>query len=188
MTGFFTNMAAGEIGTAVDHEGDATPTPTVSKKHDRNWRDVDMTKHLVFVSCICALLAALPASPARAAMSVVSDAELASISASSNVYSVAPSGCDGCDSSSLTQNASGSDGNIVVGSIQWLDDHSADQSINKGANDQSGANSQVQANVTATVNAIQWGVMANSVMVVTDLTAAGSLNLESHATMFLGGF
>ena len=147
-----------------------------------------MTKHLVFVSCVCALLAALPVLPVLAAMSVVSDAELASISASANVYSVTSSGCDNCGNTSLTQNVSGTEGNIVVGSVQWQDDHSTDQSINKGANDQSGANSQVQANVTATVNAIQWGVMANSVMVVTDLTAAGSLNLESHATMFLGGF
>jgi hypothetical protein len=150
-----------------------------------------MTKHPVIISCVCALLLALPASPVRAVMSVVSDAELAAISASSNDYSVTPSGCDECGSS-LTQTSSGSgsgsDGNILVGYVQWDDDHSTDQSNHKGANDLSGANSQVQTSVTATVNAIQWGVMANSVMVVTDLTASGGLVLESHATMFLGGF
>ena len=147
-----------------------------------------MIKRLVNVSCVYALLVALQALPVHAAMSVVSDAELASISASSNIYSAAPSGCDECGGSSLMQSSAGSDSNILVGSVQWQDNHSTDQSNHKGANDLSGANSQVQSNVTATVNAIQWGVMANSVIVVTDLTVSGGLNLESHATMFLGGF
>jgi hypothetical protein len=146
-----------------------------------------MTKHPVIVSCVCALLVVLPALPVHAVMSVVSDAELASISASSNVSSVTPSGCDECGGSSLMQTSTGSDDNILAGYFQWHDDHSTDQSINKGANDLSGASSQAQANVTATVNAIQWGVMANSVFVSTTVSA-GSLVMESHATMFLGGF
>jgi hypothetical protein len=146
-----------------------------------------MTKHPVIVSCVCALLVALPALPVHAVMSVVSDAELASISASSNAYSVTPSECNECGGSSLTQTGTGSDGNILVGYVQWHDNHSTDQSIHRGANDLSGANSQAQAYVIATVNAIQWGVMANSVFVSTTVSA-GSLVMESHATMFLGGF
>jgi hypothetical protein len=78
-------------------------------------------------------------------------------------------------------------GNIQVGFYQWSDDHSADGSLNKGGNLQSGDNSQVQQFGSAIANTLAWGAVAQS---VTDNQAdiGGEQVMEDWATMYIGGF
>jgi hypothetical protein len=89
--------------------------------------------------------------------------------------------------STLTVGMSSSNGSVQVGYYQWNDDHSADASDHKGANDQSGANSGVQQNVNSTVNTLLWGAGAQ-VSTVNTAAIGESQDVESWGTMYLGGF
>jgi len=81
----------------------------------------------------------------------------------------------------------GDAGSVQVGYYQWNDDHSTDGSDHKGANDQSGANSGVQANVTASINTLLWGAGAQ-VSTINTASVGGTQDTESWGTMYLGGF
>jgi len=80
------------------------------------------------------------------------------------------------------------DGNSQTGTYSWQDNHSADASNHKGANDISGDNSAVQQNVVAADNAISWGAWSTGTGVVgtvgTDLLQVGM----GTATQHIGGF
>lgn len=82
----------------------------------------------------------------------------------------------------------GSDGGSVqVGYYQWSDDHSTDGSDHKGANDQSGAHSNVQAHIDAVENTLAWGGASQAVTVNT-ASIGGDQVVQSWWTMYLGGF
>lgn len=131
-------------------------------------------------ACILGTAVILSATPAYADKLVVADAVLDGISAkASNQTTVT-----GNDLLKLLLNGSGS---IQVGSFQWSDDHSTDGSNHKGANDQSGMNSAVQQNVTATINTLAWGSVAQ-VATVNTAPVHGDQVTQAWSTMFLGGF
>ena len=88
---------------------------------------------------------------------------------------------------STTIHADNTNGGVSVGYYQWDDDHSADASDHKGANDQSGASSNVQGSVSGEINTLLWGAGAQVTTTNTNLTA-GSIDSESWGTMYLGGF
>ena len=89
--------------------------------------------------------------------------------------------------SNSTISATNAKGNIQIGSYQWDDNHSADSSLNKGANDQSGDFSQVQQNATTVANALAWGTVSQSI--TTNNAAVGhDQKSESWAIMYIGGF
>jgi len=127
------------------------------------------------------VLLTFAATPAFAAKHLVNNVELDGISARAS-NQVAISG-----NSFLKGLMNSSNGSIQVGSYQWSDDHSTDGSNHKGANDQSGAFSRVQQNVTTTINALVWGAAAQ-VSTVNTAPVHGDQTTQAWATMFLGGF
>ncbi len=145
-----------------------------------------MWKILTVAAAVGILFWAMPA-PSQAEMVTVADAELAMISGkdhveSSKAYHVS---AEYEGTSTLAHTITG-DGNIQVGLYQWMDDHETDASNHKGANDQSGDSSTVQASVTALVNAISWGSYAGANLTAADLS--GDQISESWATLRVGGF
>lgn len=139
-----------------------------------------MAKQLMILTFVGALLVALWALPVRAGMMSVSDSDLAAITGKDNTSTIE-------GASLLTQGNESSNGDINVGYYQWSDNHSADASDHKGANDQSGANSAVQQNVVADFNAISWGAYAQANYVSGDVVDAG-IDQEAWATLYVGGF
>lgn len=137
-----------------------------------------MTKKLMLGSVVAALFMALLALPVYAGMVGMSDQDLAGISGKDNSLS---------NVGTISQVSDGDNGSIVVGILQWTDDHTADASNHKGANDISGATSTVQQTVNAQVNMIQWGALANASTNVGDVSA-DFVDQESWGTMYLGGF
>ena len=122
----------------------------------------------------------LLSSPAYAEKIVVSDATLDTIMGEANSLTV-----DGSSTSSVT--GVNANGNIQIGHYQWSDDHSADTSLNKGANVQSGNGSQVQQNASSVANALAWGAVSQSVTTNT-ADIGGSQVTQSWAVMYIGGF
>lgn len=124
--------------------------------------------------------ATLMSAPVYAAKVVVSDDTLDSIYGEANSTIV-------YGDSNSTVSATNANGNIQVNSFQWDDNHAADQSVNKGANNQAGDLSQVQQNVSAMANVLGWGTVAQS---VTNNTAdiGNDQTSEAWAVMFIGGF
>jgi hypothetical protein len=139
-----------------------------------------MAKQLMLLTFVGALLVALWALPVHAGMVAVSDSDLAAISGKDNTSSL-------LGDSSLTQGGDDQNGDVTIGYFQWSDDHSADASDHKGANDASGSTSAVQANVVSEINAISWGALASANYVSGDTTDAG-VDQEAWATLFVGGF
>jgi len=137
-----------------------------------------MSKKLMIGSVVGALFMALLALPVYAGMMSVSDQDLAGISGKANTLTTL---------GTISETSVGDNGSVVVGVLQWTDDHSADLSDHKGANDISGGSSTVQQTVTAQVNMIQWGAVANASTLATDVTA-DFIDQESWGTMYLGGF
>jgi hypothetical protein len=82
----------------------------------------------------------------------------------------------------------GGDGNVQVGYFQWDDNHGADASNHKGANDQSGANNAAQANVVSSSNSITWGTYAAGIYVSAGDVSDAGVEQEAWSTMFVGGF
>jgi hypothetical protein len=141
-----------------------------------------MTRLLTILAVVGILAVALWV-PAQAEMVAVGDSDLSTISGKANFASIA-----GVDD--LVQGADGSNGNVQVGYFQWDDDHSTDQSNQKGGNifsSEGGANA-AQQNVTGVINEINWGAAANSASNVGSLTTSGDVDIETWGTLYVGGF
>ena len=123
----------------------------------------------------------LPCNTALAVKVPLSDKELDAISGMANTVDIANT--DSTVISGVDMN-----GSIQVGSFQWDDNHAQDGSVDKGANNQSGIESQVQQNVTAVTNALAWGSVAQSVTINTNSDVNGNQITSSYAVMFIGGF
>ena len=88
----------------------------------------------------------------------------------------------------------GDDGsaNIQFDWYQWTDDHSTDGSLDKGANNQSGASSNVQSTITTTANGIIWGALAQNTLVNDEgsgsVGVAGTQSNMSYGVFANGGF
>jgi hypothetical protein len=121
------------------------------------------------------------AGPAFAAPQSIGDEALDAIAGKANTSSVG-----GTDTTSITTGV-GANGNVQVGYYQWDDTHATDGSLNKGANDQSGATSNVQSNVVSTLNVIAWGAAAGVSTVNTADIGVDQVS-ESWATLYVGGF
>jgi hypothetical protein len=124
---------------------------------------------------------ALMASQVWAGMSPVADSELAGISGKADNNFI----LSGTINQTLTVDNSA---NVEVGVEQWNDDHAADTSNHKGANDQRGDNSQVQNNVTADTNIINWGAAAALNWVDTSETSSDVIAQMPYAVFANGGF
>jgi len=138
-----------------------------------------MKTKMITLASAAALTMSL-ALPVYAGSQTMSDDALDAIAGKSNTSSTL-----GVDSSSVT--ATAANGNVQVGYYQWDDLHTNDASINKGGNVQSGSNSQVQQNVASTLNVLAWGAAAGAATVNT-ADIGGDQNVESWATMYIGGF
>jgi len=140
-----------------------------------------MTRLLTILAVVGILAVALWV-PAQAGMVAVGDSDLATISGKANLATIA-----GTDS--LLQGSDNSNGDVQIGYYQWDDDHSTDQSNQKGGNifsSAGGANS-AQQNVTGVINEINWGAAANSATNVGGL-AATDIDIETWGTLYIGGF
>jgi hypothetical protein len=113
------------------------------------------------------MLALLLAVPVWAEMAVVSDSDLGSVTGKNNYL----------------ENGSA---NIQIDIFSWTDDHTADQSDHKGANDQSGTSSTVQSDVHAAANVINWGAAAQNNLVSDSI--AGTQENMSYGVFAGGGF
>ncbi|HKJ22914.1 MAG TPA: hypothetical protein VKA13_07480 [Gammaproteobacteria bacterium] len=121
------------------------------------------------------------ATPVYAAKQTMDDQSLAGITGkASNQATVS-------GNSSLNEFMNSAAGTVQVGYYQWNDDHSADASDHKGANDQSGANSMVQQNINAVENTLAWGG-ASQAATVNTASIGGNQKQTSWWIMYLGGF
>lgn len=87
----------------------------------------------------------------------------------------------------LMGNGAADGGSDQIGYYQWSDDHSTDGSDHKGANDQSGAHSNVQAHIDAVLNTLAWGG-ASQASTINTASVGGDQVTQSWWTMYLGGF
>ena len=141
---------------------------------------------IMFVMLVGILVMALPV---WAAPMAVSDADLSGISGKN----VSTDTSGGPNISTTNECASGTcigevSGSVLYGSFSWTDDHSADASNHKGANDVSGANSAVQQNVVATDNSIVWGAISGMHFVSGDAGNSATQLIDSRAVQDIGGF
>lgn len=136
------------------------------------------TKITIAVASVIAIAAALPAFAGPLALS---DSQLDAVSGKANTASVG-----GVNTSTVSGLVSTS-GNVQVGYYQWDDDHSGDQSSNKGGNIQSGDNSMVQQNATVAANQMAWGGASQSVT-TNNADVGNDQKLTSWWIMYLGGF
>ena len=131
-----------------------------------------------------AAVALLLAAPGQAEVTAVGDSELASITGkmghSPNQFDIGSSG-------TTTQSVTTGDSNIQWAWYQWHDEHGTDGSIKKGANDQSGTSSLVQASVVAETNLINWGAAASGQNTVGDAGSVDQLSVGA-ASFANGGF
>jgi hypothetical protein len=126
---------------------------------------------------------ALMAMPVWAGMSPIADSELAGISGKANNQYLF-SGTSNTSQVLTSDNSA----NIQVGWYQWNDNHSADVSDHKGANDVSGTSTTTQENVVADTNIIQWGAAATLNWVTTTETSSGTIAQMPYAVFANGGF
>jgi hypothetical protein len=136
-------------------------------------------KQLTILAFIGALFVLLCVIPVQAEMLSVADSDLAAITGKDNTSTLG-------GTSSLTQGVDGSNGNVTIGYFQWSDDHTGDLSDHKGANDQSGSTSLVQANVVSALNGITWGAYA--AVNTTAASIGADFDSETWATLYVGGF
>lgn len=128
------------------------------------------------------MLALLLAVPVRSEMVTASDSDLSGITGKvNNVLTFTGGAVTSID-------AVGGSANVEVGWFQWNDDHSADVSINKGGNNQSGDASVVQQNVIGDSNLINWGAAANLLWISATESSTGTIAQMPYATMGVGGF
>jgi hypothetical protein len=140
-----------------------------------------MKTKLILSVASAAVLAMAVALPASAGTQALGDEALDAITGKSNTASFT-----GNDTLTITAGNS-SAGNVQVGYYQWDDTHATDGSLNKGANDQSGATSNVQANVVSVLNIIGWGAAAQ-VSTINSADIGVDQATESWATLYVGGF
>lgn len=138
-----------------------------------------MKTNMLTLASAAALTMSL-ALPVYAGTTSLTDEALDAVSGKANTASVA-----GLNTASVT--GSTLNGNIQVGYYQWDDDHSGDQSTNKGGNLQSGDASAVQQNGTAVANTLAWGAVSQSVT-TNNADIGNDQAMESWATMYIGGF
>lgn len=135
----------------------------------------------ILTAASAAVLAMVVTLPVQAATKSIGDEALDAITGKANTATF--TGND-----TLTQSSGNSSaGNVQVGYYQWDDTHATDGSLNKAANDQSGATSNVQANVVSVLNIIGWGAAAQ-VSTVNDASVGADQHTESWATLYVGGF
>lgn len=138
-----------------------------------------MKTNMLTLASAAALTMSL-ALPVYAGTTSLTDEALDAVSGKANTATVG-----GLNSASVT--GSTLNGNIQVGYYQWDDDHSGDQSTNKGGNLQSGDASAVQQNGTAVANTLAWGAVSQSVT-TNNADIGNDQAMESWATMYIGGF
>jgi len=132
--------------------------------------------------------AALLSTPVFAAKVSLSDSAIDAVSGKANTFNFQS------DSTAVTSMGSDASANIQFNWYQWTDDHSADSSFNKGANDQSGDESKVQQNVTNSqgANALIWGSVGQNVLLNTEGTGGvgvvGSQSNMAYGVFAGGGF
>ena len=130
-----------------------------------------------------AAAACLMASPAFASKTSLNEKSLSAVTAKDNTYTF------GDTAKSIISNTNSRGTDISFGWYQWTDDHSADKSLDKGANDQSGSNSAVQQNVTATLNNLTWGwISQNNLTNGGPVTLAGTELNMAYGVTAIGGF
>lgn len=122
-----------------------------------------MKKKSTVVLCSGMAAAGLLASAmAAAAPQAISDSKLGQITGKSNSYTF---GSTSSTTATSISQANDDSANIQFGWYQWSDTHQGDQSLHKGANDQSGSSSLVQSNITGTVNSLVWGSIGQNTLV-----------------------
>jgi hypothetical protein len=124
----------------------------------------------------------LMSAPVFAATTALSDTALDAVTGKANSFAFG--------ATTTTNITAGDDAsaNIQVGWFQWTDDHSTDGSLDKGANNQSGASSNVQSNITTTANALFWGAVGQNTVENTGTTIAGTQTNMGYGVFTNGGF
>jgi hypothetical protein len=133
---------------------------------------------LVMVGITAAILTA---TPVFAAKITLSDEAIAEVFGNANDSST------GGNSNVTASLAGDANGNIQINGYQWNDNHTSDDSQNKDANNQSGASSQVQKNISAKANALFVGAASQNVLINSG-PVAGSQILTAYAVAANGGF
>jgi len=147
---------------------------------------------IMFLMLVGILVMALPV---WAAPLAVSDADLAGISGK-DIADLSSAGAGGSilDLSSTNKDQGSGVGigmtsaNVQYGSFDWNDDHSADGSDHKGANDISGVDTTAQQNVVATDNVINWGAYSSMHFTADSVTGSATQIVSTHAVQDIGGF
>jgi len=124
--------------------------------------------------------ALLVASPVFAA-TTVGDEALDSVAGKANTFT---SSVINTVAQSQNNDASSS---IQVGYEQWFDTHNADVSDHKGANDISGATSNVQASVVESGNVLVWGSAGQNTINNTGDIGGSQTNM-AYGVFAAGGF
>jgi hypothetical protein len=128
----------------------------------------------------------LLSAPVFADTVALSDTAMDAIAGKANTYTFSS------DQSATLAAGSDASANIQFDWYQWTDDHSTDGSLDKGANNQSGASSNVQSTITTTANGIVWGALAQNTVVNTEGTPnagiGGTQSNMAYGVFANGGF
>ena len=124
----------------------------------------------------------LLSAPVFAAPQSLDDSTMDSISGKANTYTF------GSTATTLMSIGDDASANIQVGWYQWTDDHSTDGSLDKGANNQSGASSNVQSDIATTANSIMWGAIGQNTVENPGATIAGTQSNMAYGVFTNGGF
>ena len=127
-------------------------------------------------------VAILLSEPVFAARALLSDDVLDEVTGSANDFTF------NGNSSTTVSLASSASGNIQFDGYQWSDDHSTDQSQNKNGNNQSGAASQVQQNISGHANALFVGSVSQNVLISGGGAVGAGQNNTAYAVVASGGF
>ena len=125
--------------------------------------------------------AILLSEPVIAAKALLSDEAIDEISGNANDYTF-----NGKLNATVSL-AGGASANSQFDSYQWSDGHASDQSRNKGANNQSGAASQVQQNISGQANALFVGSASQNVLISKGGYVGGGQNNMAYAVVAGGG-
>jgi hypothetical protein len=120
--------------------------------------------------------------PVIAARAILSDEAIDEVAGAGNDYTFSG------NSSATVSLAGGASGNVQIDGYQWSDDHSTDQSQNKGGNNQSGFDSQVQQNISGHANALFMGSVSQNVLISSGGAVGGSQNNTAYSVVASGGF
>ena len=140
-----------------------------------------ITKPIAIVTAgmIAAILLSYPVFAAKTALS---DEAIAVISGNANDYTIS-----GNSSASVSMTGS-ANANIQIDKYQWSDNHTNDQSQNKGGNNVSGSASQVQQNVSGHANALVVGSVSQNVLISNGGSGGDNQNIIAYAVVVDGGF